>query len=122
MATSAPAGLHPSAPHHIPSFMPDAFGNDPLTVIVGVFLVLLLLALGLFYFRLHALPEQMAHGVNPAQLQIVSMLALLALITHNNLFWVIALLLAAIQLPDYATPMENIVKELKAANRIRRKG
>ena len=102
--------------------MPDAFGNDPLTVIVGVFLVLLLLALGLFYFRLHALPEQMAHGVNPAQLQIVSMLALLALITHNNLFWVIALLLAAIQLPDYATPMENIVKELKAANRIRRKG
>jgi hypothetical protein len=81
---------------------------------MGVFLVLLILGLGVLYFRLHALPEQMSHGRhNKAQFEIVAVLALLALFTHNNLFWVAALILAMVPIPDFTTPLNAIVTELK---------
>ena len=38
---------------------------------------------------------------NKAQFEIVAVLALLALFTHNNYFWVAALLLAMIPIPDF---------------------
>ncbi|MGR3713941.1 MAG: hypothetical protein ACU0A6_12580 [Shimia sp.] len=41
-------------------------------------------------------------------MQIVSVLALLALFTHNNLFWILALLLAAVKLPDMLGPLRRI--------------
>ena len=116
MSESHTAGLHPSAPHHIPGFLPDAAGNDPLFTFVLVFLIVLILGIGTLYFRLHSLPEQMAHGIGGAQLQIVSILALLALFTHNNIFWILALLLAAVKLPDYLTPLESIAASLKKAH------
>lgn len=116
MSDSTAAGLHPSAPHHIPGFLPDAAGNDPLFTVVLIFVIALFLGIGTLYFRLHSLPEQMAHGIGGAQLQLVSILALLALFTHNNVFWILALLLAAVKLPDYLTPLESIADSLKKAN------
>jgi hypothetical protein len=35
-------------------------------------------------------------------------LCLLALFTHNHLFWVIGLFLAMIDLPDFSTPLRRI--------------
>jgi hypothetical protein len=35
-------------------------------------------------------------------------LGLLALFTHNHLFWVIGLLLAMVDLPDFGTPLRRI--------------
>lgn len=105
--------LHPMAPHYIPGFLPDSAGHDPLMTAMSVGLVVAFLGIGTLYFRLHSLPEHMAHGSSPSQLQVVSILALLALFTHNNIFWVAALLLAAIKLPDLLGPLERIASAVE---------
>ena len=115
MATPSDTAIHPMAPHFIPSWMPNADGSDPFLIAMAVFVVLLVLLAGVFYLRLHALPEQMAHGVGSTQIQIISILALLALFTHNNVFWILALLLAAINLPDFLTPLQRISNALDRA-------
>ena len=61
---------------------------------------------GIFYFRLHALPERFAH--NKVQLEIVCVLALLAMFTHMHIFWIAGLLLALIEFPDFSTALKRI--------------
>jgi hypothetical protein len=57
------------------------------------------------------------------QFELVAILGLLALFTHNNVFWVAALLLAFIQLPDFTTPLETIASSLgKIAKRYETEG
>jgi len=101
------------APHHLPWFIAEPGQTDGLLVATGIFLVVVLLAVGNLYFQLHALPERWAHKRSPVQVQIVAILALLALFTHNNIFWIAALLLALVQLPDFATPIYSIADSLK---------
>jgi hypothetical protein len=103
---------HPLAPHELPGFLAAADGSDKLMVAVIIFLLILLLVVGNYYLKLHALPERMAHKTSHTQLQIITALALLALFTHNNLFWVAALLLAVVKFPDYLTPLKSIAKSL----------
>jgi len=105
-------GIHPLAPHHLPGYLAGADGSDPLLALVAGLLVALLLVVGNFYLKLHALPERLAHRRNNTQLQIITVLALLALFTHNNVLWVAALLLAVVELPDYATPLNAIADAL----------
>ena len=50
----------------------------------------------------------MAHKSQKLQFEIVAVLGLLALFTHNHLFWVIGLFLAMIDLPDFSTPLRRI--------------
>jgi hypothetical protein len=50
----------------------------------------------------------MAHKSQKLQFEIVAVLGLLALFTHNHLFWVIGLFLAMIDLPDFSTPLRSI--------------
>ena len=50
----------------------------------------------------------MAHKSQKLQFEIVAVLGLLALFTHNHLFWVIGLLLAMVDLPDFGTPLRRI--------------
>lgn len=107
--------VHPMAPHFIPAWMPNADGSDPFLMVMAIFVAVLVLLAGVFYLRLHAIPEQMAHGVGSTQIQIISILALLALFTHNNAFWILALLLAAINLPDFLTPLQRISNALERA-------
>ncbi len=57
-------------------------------------MVVLILAIGIFYLKIHAIPEQLAHKHGNTQSQLIMVLALLALFTHNNVFWVLALILA----------------------------
>ena len=77
-------------------------------VAVGIFLLVAILAVGNFYLQLHSLPERMAHKSQKFQFEIVAMLGLLSLFTHNHLFWVIGLFLAMIDLPDFSTPLRRI--------------
>ena len=105
--------VHSQAPHHLPVFLPGPDGGDGLFTFVVLFVVITVLLVGVLYFKVHALPEQMAHKTNSTQLQLIGILALLALFTHNNLFWVIALLLAAIKLPDFTTPLNSISHSLE---------
>ena len=69
-------------------------------VVMGVILVLCVVMFGVLFFRLHTLPERIAHRQHKLQMEIVAVLGLLALFTHMHLFWVAGLLLALIDLPD----------------------
>ncbi len=100
--------LHPSAPHDLPSFITAPGDTDTLTVVVGIVLLGSVLAVGNLYLHLHTLPERMAHKSQKLQFEIVAVLGLLALFTHNHLFWVIGLILAMVDLPDFGTPLRSI--------------
>jgi hypothetical protein len=100
--------LHPAAPHHLPGFITAPGDTDTLMVVVGIILIGSVLAVGNFYLHLHTLPERMAHKSQKFQFEIVAVLCLLALFTHNHLFWVIGLFLAMIDLPDFSSPLRRI--------------
>ena len=100
--------LHPIAPHDLPSFITAPGDTDVLMVVVGVVLLVSVLGVGNLYLRLHSLPERMAHKSQKLQFEIVAVLGLLALFTHIHLFWVVGLLLAMIDLPDFGTPLRSI--------------
>ena len=76
-------------------------------------MILAVLGVGVFYLKLHAIPEQLAHKHGNTQSQLIMVLALLALFTHNNIFWVAALILALLKLPDFLTPINSISESLK---------
>ncbi|WP_149866490.1 hypothetical protein [Tropicimonas marinistellae] len=98
---------------HYPAFIVEPGSADVLFIVVVVFMLFLIFVIGAFYFRLHALPEQMAHTKHPVQYQLVAILALIALFTHNNAFWIAALLVAAISLPDFITPIRSMATSLQ---------
>jgi hypothetical protein len=100
--------LHPSAPHHLPGFITAPGNTDILMVVVGIVLIAAVLMVGNLYLRLHTMPERMAHKSQKLQFEIVAVLGLLALFTHIHLFWVIGLLLAMVDLPDFGTPLRRI--------------
>ena len=101
------------APPHLPSFITGPGQSDWLMTVMAVFLIVAVISMGLVYLKLHALPEHMADRTNKVQLQFVAVLALIALLTHNNVFWIAALLLALIELPDFSTPMNSIALSLE---------
>jgi len=100
--------LHPSAAGHLPAFITAPGDTDVLMVVVGIVLIAAVLGVGNLYLTLHTLPERMAHKSQKLQFEIVAVLGLLALFTHNHLFWVIGLLLAMVDLPDFSTPLRGI--------------
>jgi hypothetical protein len=104
--------MHPLAPHHLPGFIVAPGETDILFTGSVIFLIALLMMLGSLYFWLHSLPERIAHGASQVQFQLVAVLALLALFTHNNVFWVAALLLAIVPIPDFWTPLSTMAESL----------
>jgi hypothetical protein len=50
----------------------------------------------------------MAHKSQKLQFEIVAVLGLISLFTHMHIFWIIGLLLALIDLPDFSTPLSRI--------------
>ena len=104
--------LHPAATHHLPAFVTAPGETDVLFVVMTMFVLLAVIGIGIFYFKLHALPEQMAHRGQKVQMEIVAVLALLALFTHNHAFWIAGLLLALLPMPDFMTPLVSIARSL----------
>jgi hypothetical protein len=105
--------LHPAAPHHLPAFITGPGETDVFMVVMAVVLVVAVMAIGLLFLRLHTLPERIAHKSHKLQFEIVAVLGLLALFTHIHLFWVIGLLLALIDLPDFGRPLRRIAGSLE---------
>ena len=105
--------IHPLAPHSLPPIVGAADGSDPLFSAIIFIVILAVLGIGVFYLKLHAIPEQLAHKHGNTQSQLIMVLALLALFTHNNIFWVAALILALLKLPDFLTPINSISESLK---------
>ena len=106
------AAIHPAATHHLPGFITAPGETDVLLNVMIVFLAATVLMVGILYFRLHALPEHMAHGTSKVQLQIVGVLGLLSLFTHNHIYWIAGLLLALIPVPDFSTPLKGMAESL----------
>jgi hypothetical protein len=99
-------GLHPAAPHSVPWFISGPHEGDALYVMTTVSVLAAVIGLGVLFFTLHSLPERMGH--KKLQFEIVAVLCLLSLFTHVHAFWVAALLLALIDLPDFITPLKRI--------------
>ena len=53
--------LHPEATHNVPFFITAPGDTDVLMVVTALFLLGAVVAFGVFYFRLHSLPEHIAH-------------------------------------------------------------
>jgi hypothetical protein len=107
------ASLHPAAPHHLPAFITAPGETDVFMVGTAVFLIVAVLGVGILFLRLHSLPERLAHKGHKLQFEIVAVLCLLALFTHVHLFWVIALLLALIDIPDFGGALGRIAGSLE---------
>ncbi|MDG1942984.1 MAG: hypothetical protein P8J17_01820 [Halioglobus sp.] len=104
---------HPLAPHGLPSYIGGADGSDPLLTAVTFILIIGLMGVVVLYFKLHSIPEHLAQKQNNTQTQLIMVLAVLALFTHNHLFWVAALVLALIKIPDFITPLNSIASSLR---------
>jgi len=104
--------VHKAAVGHLPAFITPPGQTDVLLNIVIVFLVCVVFLTGILYLRLHALPEHIAHQTNKVQIQLVAVLGLIALFTHNQLFWIAALLLAMTDLPDFLSPITSMARSL----------
>lgn len=110
-------GLRETAIAHAPFFVTAPGESDVLFTIIVWFVVLAVFGAGALYLSLHALPERMAHHANHTQIQLISILTLLALFTHNNLFWLAALVIAVVQVPDFYGPIQSIAESVKAMAR-----
>lgn len=82
-------------------------------VVMGIFLVATVFWVGTLYWKLHSLPERMAHKSQKLQFEFVAVLGLISLFTHMHIFWVAGLLLALIDLPDFGTPMRSIADSVE---------
>jgi hypothetical protein len=108
MAEATNPAAHPAASQHLPSFITAPGETDVLMVTMVIILVLSVVAFGVLFLRLHTLPERIAHRGHKLQFEIVAVLGLIALFTHMHIFWVIGLVLALIDLPDFGTPLNRI--------------
>ncbi len=117
------ATMHPAAPHHLPGFITAPGETDVLFVGATIFMIVAILGLGSVYFRLHSLPEKLAHrNASKVQFEVVAVLALLALFTHNNILWVAALILALVPIPDLHGPLVTMAEALARMAGLRPRG
>ena len=108
---------HPLATPHLPFFITAPGQTDVLLIMMAFVLLAAVLSVGVFFFWLHSLPERMVH--NRVQYDLVAVLALLSLFTHMHAFWVAALILALINIPDFSfphfsKPLDSIAGSLEA--------
>ena len=101
----------PAASHHLPWFLTAPGDSDILFTITTIVVIAVVFGLGSLFFRLHSLPERLGH--KKLQFEIVAVLGLLSLFTHQHIFWVAGLLLALIDLPDFQTPLKRIATSLE---------
>ena len=105
--------INPAASHHLPSFITPPGETDVLMVVTGILLLLGILAFGILFFRLHTLPERLAHKSQKIQFEIVAILGLIALFTHMHIFWIAGLILALIDVPDFGTALGRMARSLE---------
>ena len=105
--------IHPAAIPHLPFFVTAPGETDGLFVAMALLVLCGVIGIGVLYFKLHALPEHVAHRGQKLQLEIVAVLALISLFTHNHAFWIAGLLLALVPLPDFTTPLTSIADSLQ---------
>lgn len=111
------ASPNPVATSHLPFFITPPGETDVLFNVTLVFVIAIVVLTGVIFLTIHSLPERMAHKSKKIQLDIVAILCLLALFTHEHAFWFAALLLAFIDIPDFLTPFRSIASSVKTMAR-----
>ena len=106
------ATQHPAATGHLPWFITAPGQVDVLNGITALILLASIFMVGVFFFYMHSLPERLGH--KKLQFEIVAVLGLLSLFTHIHLFWVVGLILALIDFPDFSTPLQRIAHSLES--------
>lgn len=114
--------LHPAASQHLPAFITAPGDTDVLMIVMSFILLLAVLGFGILFLRLHTLPERIAHKSHKLQFEIVAVLGLVALFTHMHIFWIVGLLLALIDIPDFSTPLNRIAGSAEKIARIEPEG
>ncbi len=99
---------NPIATEHLPFFITPPGQTDVLFNVVGLFVLFCVIGLGVIFFTIHSIPERIAHRTKKVQLDIVAVLVLISLFTNEHIYWIAALLLAFIDLPDFLTPVMRI--------------
>jgi len=92
--------MNPAATDHVPGFITPPGSSDTLLNLMAVVLLGAVLGLGVMFFWLHSLPERLVHKSTKMQMDLVGVLTLLALFTHIHGFWVAALLIGFVKVPD----------------------
>ena len=103
-----------SALDHLPFYITGPGETDILFAAVAIALVGIVVGFGALYFTIQAIPDRMVKGAGRAQMQVVGLLGLISLFTMNNLYWIAAILLAAVRIPDVMTPLTQIAQSLRS--------
>lgn len=93
--------LHTAAPEHRPAFIASPGETDVLMTVTAVVLVLPVMGMGLLFLRLHTYPSGWPTNPRKSSSRSSPFSAYWPLFMHVHLFWVIGLLLAIIDVPDF---------------------
>ena len=99
---------------HLPFYITGPGESDILFTAVAISLIAIVVGFGALYFTIQAIPDRIAKGTSKAQMQLVGLLGLISLFTMNNLYWIAAILLAAIRIPDFRAPLTDIARSLRS--------
>jgi hypothetical protein len=105
---------NPIATHNLPFFITPPGQSDVLYNITLIFVIAMIVLTGVIFLTIHSLPERVAHRTKKIQLDIVALLCLVALLTNEHVLWLVALLLAYIEFPDFITPITRIARATEA--------
>ncbi len=105
---------NPIATTHVPFFITPPGQTDVLFNVTLVLLVACIILTGVVFLTIHSLPERMAHKSQKILLDLIALLCLLALLTHEHLFWFAAIVLAFIDIPDFLTPVNRIASSVES--------
>ena len=108
------ASPNPIATTHMPFFITAPGETDVLFNVTLVFVVACIILTGVVFLTIHSLPERMAHKSKKILLDLIALLCLLALLTHEHLFWFVAIVLAFIDIPDFLTPVNRIARSVES--------
>jgi intracellular septation protein A len=97
----------------VPFFITAPGETDVLFNATLVLVVACIILAGVVFLTIHSLPERMAHKSQKILLDLIALLCLLALLTHEHLFWFIAIVLAFIDIPDFLTPVNRIANSVE---------
>jgi hypothetical protein len=98
----------------MPFFITAPGETDVLFNVTLVFVVACVILTGVVFLTIHSLPERMAHKSQKILFDLIALLCLLALLTHEHLFWFAAIVLAFIPIPDFLTPVNRIASSVAA--------
>ena len=108
---------NPIATTHMPFFITAPGDTDVLFNATLVLVIVCIILTGVVFLTIHSLPERMAHSSKKVLLDLIALLCLLALLTHEHLFWFAAIVLAFIDIPDFLTPVNRIARSVEVMSR-----